>query len=100
MNILDWPLNSAAMMESTKNNRELECQVSGFLRDLDPSAGRRVTVEAVDGVLTLTGQVETFYIRQLFVHCCRQIPGVTAVDDNLDVRRKHSSVRPPDTQIG
>lgn len=74
------------MLEST-NNDELKSRVFAFLRDLDPSSARRVTVEAADNVVALRGRVITFYTRQLFVESCRRIPGVTAVIDELRVER-------------
>jgi osmotically-inducible protein OsmY len=86
MNNLDLPMSSPVIVESTKNE-ELKRKVYGFLRDLDPSSARRVTVEIADGVVTLRGRVLTFYARQLFVECCRRIPGVSAVVDELRVER-------------
>ncbi len=84
MNELGFPASSVAMMESV-NDHELERRVFGFLRDLDHSAARHVTVEVADGVLTLRGRVMTFYARQVFVQCSRRIPGVVAVIDELRV---------------
>ena len=67
-------------------DHELERQVFGFLRDLDYSASRDVAVHAGGrGVLTLRGCVRTSYLRQVFVQCCRCIPGVTRVVDELRV---------------
>jgi len=67
------------------NDHELERQVFGFLRSLDLSAARRVTVEAAEGVLTLRGRVRTYYARQTFIQCSRRIPGVVTVVDELRV---------------
>jgi osmotically-inducible protein OsmY len=39
-----------------------------------------------DGVVTLRGNVPTFHMRQLLVHRCQKVPGVTAVRDELRVR--------------
>jgi osmotically-inducible protein OsmY len=65
---------------------ELERQVFGFLRNLDYSAARNVAVKAgAHGVLTLRGHVKTYYTRQVFVQCCRHLPGITAVVDELCV---------------
>jgi hypothetical protein len=73
-------------MTVSMNNSELERQVSGFLRALDQSAARGVVVESGGGGrLKLRGQVRNFYTRQVFVQCCRHIPGITAVVDELHV---------------
>lgn len=74
------------MVDAT-NNEELKRKVFAFLRDLDPSSARRVTVEAADGVVALRGRVQAFYTRQIFVECCRRIPGIIAVIDELRVER-------------
>jgi osmotically-inducible protein OsmY len=53
---------------------------------LDHSAARSVAVTAgAHGVLTLRGHVKTFYTRQVFVQCCRHLPGITSVVDELRV---------------
>jgi osmotically-inducible protein OsmY len=74
------------MATLSTNENEIERQVSGFLRALDQTAARNVVVESGgDGRLKLRGRVKTFYTRQVFVQCCRHIPGITAVVDELHV---------------
>jgi osmotically-inducible protein OsmY len=78
-------MSNSTMTVSTIDE-ELERQVFGFLRNLDRSAARSVVVKAGGhGVLTLRGKVQTFYTRQVFVQCCRHLPGITAVVDELRV---------------
>jgi osmotically-inducible protein OsmY len=85
---MQWQIDQRGciMTDSKKNSSELERQVSGFLRALDHTAARSVVVESGgDGRLKLRGRVKTFYTRQVFVQCCRHIPGITAVVDELHV---------------
>jgi len=73
-------------MTVSTDSVELERQVSGFLRALDQTAARGVVVESGGhGRLRLRGRVKNFYTRQVFVQCCRHIPGITAVVDELHV---------------
>jgi len=62
---------------------ELERDVLNLLRD--QSLLRRVSVEVSGGNITLRGEVQSFYRRQLLVHGCRRLPGVGSVIDELRV---------------
>jgi osmotically-inducible protein OsmY len=46
---------------------------------------RNVLVEASDGVVTLRGQVRSFYEKQLCHNCCRRVAGVRQLVDDVDV---------------
>jgi hypothetical protein len=73
-------------MTISTESSELERQVSGFLHALDQTAARDVVVESGgQGRLKLRGHVKNFYTRRVFVQCCRHIPGITAVVDELHV---------------
>jgi osmotically-inducible protein OsmY len=67
-------------------DRKLASQVKGSLRKLVPGSARHVIVEAKEGTVTLRGDVPSFHIRQVFVHCCRRVPGVVGVVDELNVQ--------------
>ena len=64
---------------------ELLRDVRNFLDGQHFRAAQRMTIEVIDGIVTLRGQVKSFYTRQVFVHGCRRLPGVAAVVDDLRV---------------
>ncbi len=67
-------------------DQELVGRLRDDLRALSPVIARRTAIEVSDGVVTLRGNVPTFHMRQLLVNRCQQVPGVTAVRDELKVR--------------
>ena len=56
---------------------------------------REITCEYEEGVLTLSGRVPSFYLKQVLQTALKDIPGVTRVDNQVDVvaPRGLSSVR-------
>jgi osmotically-inducible protein OsmY len=46
---------------------------------------RQVRCEHRNGVLVLTGQVPTFYHKQIAQECVRVVPGVTRIQNLLEV---------------
>lgn len=64
---------------------ELEGQLKAMLaiRHL-PSLGR-ISIRVVDAVIFLGGTVMTYFERNVCEECCRQIPGVAGVCNDIDV---------------
>ncbi len=58
---------------------------------------REVTCRFQDGMLTLEGRVGSFYLKQILQTRLRDLPGVTQIDNRVDVvnPRGVSSVRKP-----
>lgn len=54
---------------------------------------RRILIEIHNDVVTLRGQLSSFYERQMAVTRVEQTAGVGQVVDRLDVRPRRSSVR-------
>jgi osmotically-inducible protein OsmY len=65
-------------------DRDLERRVVNFINQQFPRL-RTVEVEAVQGVVTINGRVGTFYERQLCIHCCQRVAGVTGLVDKVEV---------------
>jgi osmotically-inducible protein OsmY len=65
-------------------DRDLERRVTNFISQ-QFSRLRTVEVEATEGVVTIHGQVGTFYERQLCIHCCQRVAGVTGLIDKVEV---------------
>lgn len=72
----DSPLNS---------DRQLEERLAVALKHRSYWALRGVIVTARGGLVTLAGQVPTFYARQVCQQACRQIAGVERIVDNVTV---------------
>ena len=62
--------------EAVSDDRDLERRVISFLETKHVPTLRHVTVKADAGVVTLSGQVHTFYEKQLCNQCCRRVAGV------------------------
>jgi osmotically-inducible protein OsmY len=73
------------MSPSQPADRELEGRVHATLQTLNRAVARRVIIEVKDGLVTLRGDVPTFYARQIIIHECQRVPGVTRVNDELSV---------------
>ena len=71
--------------EAPESDRELEHRVIGFLESKRVPALRYLEVKARSGVVTLTGRVYTFYEKQLCNQCCRRVPGVRQLVNEVDV---------------
>ena len=71
---------------SSPGDEELITRLLDDFRALGSGIARSTAIEVDGGVVTLRGNVPTFYLRQLLVNRCQHVPGVTAVRDELTVR--------------
>src|SRR5215475_5104904 len=71
---------------SEPQDRDLERRVTTFLASQHRPGLRAVKVHACQGVVTLSGQVGSFYEKQLSVQLSRRVAGVIQLDDELVVR--------------
>src|SRR4051794_20406111 len=69
----------------SRADRDLERRINSYLITLQVPALRRLRIEARDGVITILGQVNTFYERQLAQHFVRRVAGVLSVIDKVIV---------------
>lgn len=73
-----------ALAYDTFSDEQLAARVRNFLTSR--LAGRtRLDIEADSGVITLRGQVGSFYQKQLCIHGAQRVAGVQRVVDELDV---------------
>jgi osmotically-inducible protein OsmY len=70
---------------SRTSDHDLERRVANFLAGRFLPALRRLAVEAEGGVVTVRGQVSSFYEKQVALHCCRRVAGVQDLIDAVDV---------------
>jgi osmotically-inducible protein OsmY len=66
-------------------DRDLEHRVAHFLHNRNVSALRHIVVQAESGRITLRGTVTSFYQKQLCIQACRDVPGVSALIDEVEV---------------
>lgn len=76
-----WPVRVDVPAE--KINADMQRRVRSFLATRSEPGLRRIDIEADGSRITLRGQVRSYYERQLAVHCCRRVAGVTEVVDHL-----------------
>ena len=68
-----------------QSDRDLERRVTSFLAARHVPGLRNLSVEAENGVVTVSGQVLTFYEKQLCNQCCRRVAGVLELINAVDV---------------
>ena len=69
----------------TDSDRDLERRVMSFLAARHVPGLRYLAVQATNGVVTVSGQVLTFYEKQLCNQCCRRVAGVLELINAVDV---------------
>ena len=68
-----------------QHDRDLERRVTSFLATRHVPGLRNLEVEAQNGVVTVSGQVLTFYEKQLCNQCCRRVAGVLQLINEVAV---------------
>jgi osmotically-inducible protein OsmY len=66
-------------------DRDLERRVMSFLAARHVPGLRYLAVQATNGVVTVSGQVLTFYEKQLCNQCCRRVAGVMELINAVNV---------------
>jgi len=79
----------------TKHNDDLRRRVQLFLHNSNLPGLRHINIDVDGGHVVLSGQVQTFYERQLAGEFSRRVAGVLQVSDQLEVRgyAPHSRLR-------
>jgi osmotically-inducible protein OsmY len=80
------------LLKHSNGDRELERRVHNFMGQRI-SRTRSIEVQASQGVVTIRGEVRTFYERQLLISCCQRVAGVVRLYDELQVKCLHDSDR-------
>jgi osmotically-inducible protein OsmY len=76
---------SETMCTSVPTDAELKQRVSEFLTKQGRVSLQRIKIDVSDGVVTLTGNVSTFYEKQLCLECLSRVAGVTRLVDAIHV---------------
>ncbi len=76
---------SVLHVDDSANDRELEHRIKNYLTSRNVPGLRHLNVAVVEGVVTLRGQVYTFYEKQLCIQCCQRVAGVLGLIDEVGV---------------
>jgi osmotically-inducible protein OsmY len=76
----------------TDSDRDLERRVVSFLAARHVPGLRYLAVQATNGVVTVSGQVMTFYEKQLCNQCCRRVAGVLELINAVSVSTPSAAV--------
>ncbi len=76
---------SDGIEEPSAHDHDLERRVASFLASRHMASLRKLEIEAREGVVTLRGQVHSFYEKQVSHLCCRRVAGVRSLIDAVDV---------------
>lgn len=72
-------------LQNSSFDHDLERRVANFLASCHMSSLRKLEIEAREGVVTLRGQVQSYYEKQVSHLCCRRVAGVSRLVDAVDV---------------
>ena len=73
-------------------DEDLRRRIESFLRSRHFSALRNLEVGVTSGVVTLKGEVGSFYEKQVALDTCRRVAGVLCTVDQLLVEQRQPSV--------
>jgi osmotically-inducible protein OsmY len=78
---------------ASRYDQDLQQRVHSFLNGQHRPALRDLNVEAREGVVTLRGNVPTFYEREITVRLARRVAGVVQLVDEIIVGQLHIDPR-------
>ena len=78
-------MSSADAMLHSAHDRSLERRVLNYLGQRYMPGLRCLAVEALNGTITLRGEVASFYEKQIAIHTCQRVAGVQRLVDTVTV---------------
>ncbi len=66
-------------------DRDLESRIRRFLEGLHRRSLMELEIEAENGEIRVSGQLGTFYEKQLVLAGCRRVAGVVKIHEAIDV---------------
>jgi osmotically-inducible protein OsmY len=79
-----FPQIAEPLLRDSRCDEELRDRVALHLRSCRPEL-RRVEVLVKDGIVTLRGELSTFFLRQLAAERTRRVAGVRLLVDQIEV---------------
>jgi osmotically-inducible protein OsmY len=71
--------------DRSPRDQDLERRIINYLSKQHFARLRSITVEAIQGLVTIQGLVGSYHERQLCISCCQRVAGVVQVVDHLQV---------------
>ena len=71
---------------------DVRCRVSRFLNSRHFPAFRNLDISVEHGAVTLRGEVQSFYEKQVAMTSCQHVVGVLSLKDEIDVRCDEETV--------
>ena len=68
-----------------KSSWEIKRRIVNLLCQRGVSSVQQLNIEVENGTVTVRGTVPSFYERQICVSCCRHVPGVFRLVDEIEV---------------
>ena len=67
-------------------DQELEFRVETFLKSRNFPSFKKLEVSVYEGVVTISGQLRSYYEKQVAISSCLRVAGVTTMVDQIEVR--------------
>ena len=67
-------------------DQDLQKRVARFLRSRHFSNFRKLKVKVTHGLVTISGEVDSYYEKQVAISACQRVAGVLGLVDDIDVR--------------
>jgi len=83
--VVDQPQVACSSQIDVQADTDLQARVSCYLAGRRHWALRNLDVSSLNGTVTIKGVVESFYEKQLVVHCCQRVAGVLKLVDEVEV---------------
>lgn len=81
-------MKNALMDESqavSHQDQDLKRRIVNYLLDRNRHSLRSLNVDVEKGMVVIKGCVDTFYEKQLCLHCCQRVAGVIRLVDEIEV---------------
>lgn len=80
-------------------DNDIQVRVKSFLSSRHFPAFREIDVQVDNGTVTLQGQVNSYYEKQVALNSCQHVAGVLATVDQIVVQEVSSILEPADGTV-
>ncbi len=87
-------MSNTSLPPSSESDGELLQRVTSSLARQNYGAHHTLRIDVRDGVVRVCGRVPSFYMRQVAVECIRRVPGVSRLEDHMEVAEALESCPP------
>ena len=87
-------MNTRSKLRLEGSDEDVRKRVSSLLNSRHFPVFRRLGVEVSQGSLTLSGQVHSYYEKQVAINACQNVAGVVSVVDEVEVFDRDDATSP------